>query len=79
MLLNLYNNFPTKMYGPCMVENNIWTLTCITYLRLKVTTKPIAIGEEVWCLIMINGTKNNKLSHKHNIVHLIFTHPVGDH
>ena len=40
-----------------IVEHNL--LTCITYLGLKLTTKPIVIGEVEWCL-MINGTENNQ-------------------
>ena len=55
-----------------IVENDVLTLTCIRYLRLKLTTQPIVIGEPEWCL-MINGTENNIFFHKHNTVHFIST------
>ena len=44
----------------------------MTYLILKLTTKrlTIVIREPEWCLL-INGTENEKNSHKHNIVNFI--------
>ena len=59
-----------------IVENNVLTLTCITYLIL--TTKTYG-NWRTGMVLMINGTKNNTFSHEHNIVHFISTRPVGDH
>ena len=66
--------FPTKT----VVENNVLTLTCITYLRFKLTTTPIVIGEPEWC-VMIQRTENTKFSHKHNVLYFMCTRPAGDH
>ena len=64
-------NFPNKKG---MVENNVLTLTCITYQRLKLTTKPFVIGEPEW-LVEQKILENTKT----NIAYFISTRPVVDH
>ena len=57
-----------------IVENNVLTLACIPYQRLKLTTKPIVLGEPEWCLMgqkIINFLINKILS-------ILFSIAVGE-